>query len=107
MEHLMGVVIFTLILILVIGYAIYALVKGGRKGAGGSATTMLGATDLMLNEDKKRAAQEVVQQRAPAVEGNRHGQRHQEQQRNRAPPERQITCLVKGQGSEHKACLRP
>ena len=67
MEHLMGVAIFTLILILVIGYAIYALVKGSRKGAGGSATTMLGATDLMLNEDKKRAAQEVVQQRAGEI----------------------------------------
>ncbi|MDE2701300.1 MAG: hypothetical protein OXI23_20695 [Gemmatimonadota bacterium] len=67
MEHFIGVAIFTLILILVIGYAIYALVKGGRKGAGGSATTMLGATDLMLNEDKKRAAQEVVQQRAGEI----------------------------------------
>ncbi len=29
----MGVAIFTLILILVIGYAIYALVKGSRKSA--------------------------------------------------------------------------
>ena len=63
----MDVAIFTFILILVIGYAIYALVKGGHKSAGGSATTMLGATDLMLNEDKKRAAQEVVQQRAGEI----------------------------------------
>ncbi len=67
MEHLMGVAIFTLIAILLIGYAIYTLVKGGHKSAGGSATTMLGATDLMLNEDKKRAAQEVVQQRAGEI----------------------------------------
>ncbi len=63
----MDVAIFTLILIVVIGYAIYALVKGGRKSAGGSATMMLGATDLMLNEDKKRAAQEIVQQRAGEI----------------------------------------
>ena len=63
----MDVAIFTFILILVIGYAIYALVKGGHKSAGGSATTMLGATDLMLNEDKKRAAQEIVQQRAGEI----------------------------------------
>ncbi len=66
MEHFMGVAIFTLIAILLIGYALYALVKGSRKG-GGSATTMLGATDLMLNEDKKRAAQEIVQQRAGEI----------------------------------------
>ena len=63
----MDIAIFTFILILVIGYAIYALVKGGHKSASGSATTMLGATDLMRNEDKKRAAQEIVQQRAGEI----------------------------------------
>ena len=58
----MEVAFVTLILILVIGYAFYALMRDRLKSAGGSATVMLGATDHMLNEDKKRAAQEIVQQ---------------------------------------------
>ncbi len=63
----MAVAIFTLISVFVIGYALCALLKAGRKSVGGSATMMLGATDLMLNEDKKRAAKEIVQQQAGEI----------------------------------------
>lgn len=37
-----------------------------RKGSGGMANVMLGATDYLLTEDKKRGVEVVVQQASDA-----------------------------------------
>lgn len=50
----------------ILGIFLMAGRNARKKGAGGMSTTTVGATYNMLNEDKKRAAEIVVQQNAGA-----------------------------------------
>jgi hypothetical protein len=54
--------LFSLVLILLVGCGFYSLLKDRLKSGGGSAAITLGATDHMLTQDKRRAAQEIVQE---------------------------------------------
>jgi len=56
------VFIFSLVIILFVGYGFYSLMKNRLKSGGGSAAITLGATDHLLTQDKRRAAQEIVQE---------------------------------------------
>lgn len=59
---MIDVFLFSLLILALVGWGFYRLIKNRLKSGGGSATIMLGATDHMLNADKKRAAQEIVQE---------------------------------------------
>ena len=50
---------------------------------------------------------EVIEQRRPCVEGDRHGQRHEEQQGHGTAPERQALGLFEGDKTGHGNSLRP
>lgn len=67
MIDILDVLLFTGVFFVIIGYGFYSLLKNRHKGSSGSATIILGATDHMLNEDKKRAAQEIVQEQAGEI----------------------------------------
>jgi hypothetical protein len=54
--------LFSLVIILLVGCGFYSLLKDRLKSGGGSAAITLGATDHMLTQDKRRAAQEIVQE---------------------------------------------
>ena len=53
------------IAVIVLGLLVWLFSHGFSSGAGSSMTTIsLGATDLMLSEEKKRAAEVIVEQNA-------------------------------------------
>jgi hypothetical protein len=54
--------LFSLVIILLVGCGFYSLLKDRLKSGVGSAAITLGATDHMLTQDKRRAAQEIVQE---------------------------------------------
>lgn len=56
------VTLVTLGIIAFIGWGFYGVMKNRLKSGGGSAALTLGATDHMLTQDKRRAAQEIVQE---------------------------------------------
>ena len=59
---MLKVTLVTLVIIAFIGWGFYGVLKNRMKGGSGSAIITLAATDHLLTQDKRRAAQEIVQE---------------------------------------------